>query len=191
MASLYDGQCHPFSLSEGWHAPAGRRTCEPRPLPRPGRSDRQRGWVPGTLDPGRQIVSQDPNGVSRIGGQAGTQRPLTRRPHRRETGEAGPEAQSTDSLPNRRAQRVGVAGTLAGSDPPVRCAAPAAPPGHMTACAEVMPSTSFGASRCESIRHCPAWEAVRSGLLYGPKCGSGCAQMTERERWSGLVPPLI
>ena len=58
--------------------PAGRRTCETRPLPGPGRSDRQRRWVPGTLDPGRQIVSQDiPNGVSRIGGQAGTQRPLT------------------------------------------------------------------------------------------------------------------
>jgi hypothetical protein len=30
----YDGQCHPFLWlrAEGWHAPAGRRTCEPRPL---------------------------------------------------------------------------------------------------------------------------------------------------------------
>ena len=37
----------PFVV-KGWHAPAGRRTREPRPLPRPGRSDRQRRWVPGT-----------------------------------------------------------------------------------------------------------------------------------------------
>jgi hypothetical protein len=45
-------------------------------LPRPGRSDRQRRRVPENLGPGRQIVSQDsPSGVSRIGGQAGTQAP--------------------------------------------------------------------------------------------------------------------
>jgi hypothetical protein len=37
----------PFVV-KGWHAPAGRRTREPRPLPRPGRSDRQRRRVPGT-----------------------------------------------------------------------------------------------------------------------------------------------
>ncbi len=46
----------------------------------PGQADQtgSAGGCPGTLDPGRQIVSQDnPNGVSRIGGQAGTQRPLT------------------------------------------------------------------------------------------------------------------
>jgi len=49
---------------------------------------------------GRQIVSQDsPSGVSRIGGQAGTQAP-TLRPHHRKTTEAGPEALSTVSLPN-------------------------------------------------------------------------------------------
>ncbi len=44
---------------EGWHAPAGRRTWEPRPLARPGRSDRHRRWVPENLGPGRQIDSQD------------------------------------------------------------------------------------------------------------------------------------
>src|ERR1019366_3158155 len=39
-----------------------------------GRSDRHRRWVPEKLGPGRQIVSQDsPSGVSRFGGQAGTQ----------------------------------------------------------------------------------------------------------------------
>src|SRR5438477_2541908 len=43
-------------------------------LPRPGRSDRQRRWVPQKPGPGRQIDSQDsPSGVSRFGGQAGTQ----------------------------------------------------------------------------------------------------------------------
>jgi len=42
--------------------------------------------------PGRQIVSQDsPSGVSRIGGQAGTQAP-TLRPYHHKTAEAGPEA---------------------------------------------------------------------------------------------------
>jgi hypothetical protein len=73
------------------------------PGDRPGRSDRHAGGCQETLDPCRQIVSQDnPNGVSRIGGRAGTQRLPTLRPHHRETGEAGPEAQSTVSLPNRR-----------------------------------------------------------------------------------------
>ena len=45
-------------------------------LHRTGRSGRQRRQVPLNLGPGRQIVSQDsPYGVSRIGGQAGTQAP--------------------------------------------------------------------------------------------------------------------
>src|SRR5580704_10871675 len=57
--------------------PLARRTREPRPLVQAG----QIGPAPlagaiKTLGPGRQIVSQDnPNGVSRIGGQAGTQAP--------------------------------------------------------------------------------------------------------------------
>src|SRR5580700_12218245 len=69
-------------------------------LPRPGRSDRQRRRVPENLGPGRQIVSQDsPDGVSRIGGQAGTQAPDPT-PVPVKTGEAGPEALSTVSLPN-------------------------------------------------------------------------------------------
>ena len=89
----------PLLWLKGWHAPAGRRTCEPRPLARPGRSHRQRRWVPQKPGPGRQIVSKDnPSGVSRIGGQAGTQAP-TLRPHHHKTGEAGPEALPTSSLP--------------------------------------------------------------------------------------------
>src|ERR1700679_3135186 len=46
----------PFTV-EGWHAPAGRRTREPRALPRPGRSDRHRRWMPG-LGPGRQAAGR-------------------------------------------------------------------------------------------------------------------------------------
>jgi len=52
------------------------------------------------LGPGRQIVSQDsPYGVSRIGGQAGTQAPDAT-PLSVKAGEAAPEALSTASLPN-------------------------------------------------------------------------------------------
>jgi hypothetical protein len=63
-----------------------------------GHAQRVRG---GTGD-GRQIVSQDsPYGVSRIGGQAGTQdpdpTPVSRQ--NREAGPEGPEALSTVSLP--------------------------------------------------------------------------------------------
>ena len=75
-ACLYDGQCRPFLwLRDGTH-PLAVGPGNPGLLPRPGRSDRQRRWVPENLGPGRQIVSQDsPSGVSRIGGQAGTQAP--------------------------------------------------------------------------------------------------------------------
>jgi hypothetical protein len=71
-----DGQRHPFLwLRDGTH-PLAVAPGNPGLLPRPGRSDRQRRWVPQKPGPGRQIVSQDnPNGVSRIGGQAGTQAP--------------------------------------------------------------------------------------------------------------------
>jgi hypothetical protein len=57
-------------------------------LPRPGRSDRQRRWVPkaGTRPTSR---SQDsPNGVGRFGRQAGTQ---ASRPHQAKTTEARPK----------------------------------------------------------------------------------------------------
>src|SRR5713101_6990462 len=64
-----------LSVVEGWHAPAGRRTCEPRPLAQA----RQIGPAAPVgaiknLGPGRQIVSRTArDGVSRFGGQAGTQ----------------------------------------------------------------------------------------------------------------------
>jgi hypothetical protein len=73
---FYDGHSHPFlRLRDGTH-PLARRNCEPRPLVQA----RQIRAAPlaGAIRPGagRQIVSQDsPDGVSRIGGQAGTQAP--------------------------------------------------------------------------------------------------------------------
>ena len=33
---FYDGHSHPFPVVEGWHAPAGRRTREPRSLAQDG-----------------------------------------------------------------------------------------------------------------------------------------------------------
>src|SRR6266702_2510223 len=65
-----------FSGCRGGTHPLAVGPVKPRPLPRPGRSDRQRRRVPQKPGPGRQIVSKDnPSGVSRIGGQAGTQAP--------------------------------------------------------------------------------------------------------------------
>jgi hypothetical protein len=53
---FYDGHCRPF-LSEGWHAPAGRRTREPRPLAQAGQIA-PAAPVGAGLGPGRQIVSR-------------------------------------------------------------------------------------------------------------------------------------
>src|SRR6266699_90812 len=101
-----------FLWLKGWHAPAGRRIREPRPLPRPGGSDRAAPVGARNLGPGRQIVSQDsPSGVSRFGGHAGPQAP-TRRAHHAKTAEAGaePEGLPTSPLPN----RTGLGGLQAG-----------------------------------------------------------------------------
>ena len=67
-----------LSQVEGWHAPAGRRTCEPRPLAQDGQIRPAAPVGAVNLGPGRRSASQDsPYGVSRIGGQAGTQAPDT------------------------------------------------------------------------------------------------------------------
>src|ERR1700722_19110839 len=81
----------PFLWLKGWHAPAGRRTCEPRPLAQDGQIRPARRWVPENLGPGRRIVSRTTRkGVSRFGGQAGTQAP-----------------DPTPALPQNRASRAG------------------------------------------------------------------------------------
>src|ERR1700749_5339812 len=55
----------PFLWLKGWHAPAGRRTCEPRPLAQDGQIRPARRWVPEKPGPGRRIVSRDtPEGAS-------------------------------------------------------------------------------------------------------------------------------
>ena len=94
-ACLYDGRSRP---NEGWHAPAGRRSCEPRPLAQARQIRPAALAVARKPGPGRQIVPQDsPNGVSRIGGQAETQAPALL--HQRKTVPTGPEALPTSSLP--------------------------------------------------------------------------------------------
>jgi hypothetical protein len=73
---FYDGHSHPFLRLRGGTHPLARRTCEPPPLDQAGqiRPVPPAGAV--NLGPGRRIVSQDsPDGVSRLGGQAGTQAP--------------------------------------------------------------------------------------------------------------------
>lgn len=92
-----------FLWLKGWHAPAGRRTWDPRPLAQDGQIRPARRQVPQKPGPGRRIVSRTTpeGGVSRFGGQAGPRLPALR-PHHRKTAQAGPEAQSPSSLPTRR-----------------------------------------------------------------------------------------
>jgi hypothetical protein len=88
-ACLYDGQRHP---SQGWRDgthPLAAGPGNPGLFARPGRSRRQRGWVPEKPGPGRQIVSQrQPERVSGFGGQART-RPPTLCPARPKQGKQG------------------------------------------------------------------------------------------------------
>src|SRR5215471_16550390 len=84
---LYDGVIAVPFMVEGWHAPAGRRTREPRPLAQAGQI---RPAPPAGATTGTRPASQrkdNLNGVGRIGGQAGSQAP-TLRPNHRETTEA-------------------------------------------------------------------------------------------------------
>src|SRR5215469_14330537 len=69
-------------------------------LPRPGRSDRQRRWVPGA-GPGRQIDLKTARTASADSEVRPGPRPQTLRPYQAKTSEAGPEALSTSSLPIR------------------------------------------------------------------------------------------
>src|SRR5271157_1613504 len=90
----------PFKV-EGWHAPADRRTCDPRPLVQEGQIRTAAPVDAGiSLGPGRQIDSQDNQpDVSRFASQTGTQdsRPYAPNPPR-----PGMQARSTtsSSLPN-------------------------------------------------------------------------------------------
>src|SRR5439155_13183265 len=98
-ACLYDGQCHPFLRLRGGTHPLAVGPGNPGLLHRPGRSDRQRRWVPGA-GPGRQIDLKTTRTASADSEVRPGPRPQTLRPYQAKTSEAGPEAQSTSSLPN-------------------------------------------------------------------------------------------
>src|SRR6185437_13912301 len=108
--SISAGVCA-FSLtSRITHAPAGRRTCEPRPLAQDGQIRPARRRVPEKSGPGRRIVSRTtPEGASadsEVRPDPGS-RPYA--PHHRKTAQAGPEAQSPSSLPITRLENGGPA----------------------------------------------------------------------------------
>src|SRR5215471_4822741 len=102
-------------LRDGTH-PLAARTCEPRPLAqarqiRPAAPVGAKDWGPAD----RSLSRQPENGVGRFGGQAGTRSP-TLRPHHRNTSEAGPEALSTSSLPNRSGSEAAAFQTAMSTD---------------------------------------------------------------------------
>src|ERR1700722_3604431 len=49
-----------FLWLKGWHAPAGRRTCEPRPLAQDGQIRPARRWVPENLGPADESLAGQP-----------------------------------------------------------------------------------------------------------------------------------
>jgi hypothetical protein len=62
-------------------------------LPRPGRSDRQRRWVPENLGPGRQGDIKTARAAPADSEVRPGPRPPTLRPHQPKTTQAGPEAE--------------------------------------------------------------------------------------------------
>src|SRR6267142_35027 len=93
-----------LSQVEGWHAPAGRRTCETLASD-PGQADQtgsaggcQKNWDP--ADRSFRKTTRAASAESEV--RPGPRFP-TLRPYSVKTGEAGPEALPTVSLPNRHA----------------------------------------------------------------------------------------
>src|SRR5262249_13983163 len=84
---FYDGHSRPFhGLRDGTH-PLAVGPVNPGLLPRPGRSDRHRRWVPG-LGPGRQASGKTTSTASAESGVRPGPRARTLRPTHRETTEA-------------------------------------------------------------------------------------------------------
>src|SRR6478609_7462725 len=90
----------PFLWLKGWHAPAGRRTCEPRPLAQDGQIRPARRRVP--QKPGTRPADRFEGQPNRRSGRDPGHRPYARITAK--TAQAGPEALSTVSLPNRYAR---------------------------------------------------------------------------------------
>src|SRR6266481_8087657 len=97
----------PLLWLKGWHAPAGRRTCEPRPLAQDGQIRPARRQVPETWDPADESLAGQPERASADSEVRPGPRLPTLRPHHRKTAQAGPEARSPSSLPNRRLRTIG------------------------------------------------------------------------------------
>jgi hypothetical protein len=88
---FYDGHGHPFSEVEGWHAPAGRRTCEPRPLAQDGQiGDGTAGGCHKTWDPADESLAGQPDRASADSQVRPGPRPQTLCPHQVKTTQAGP-----------------------------------------------------------------------------------------------------
>ena len=102
-ACLYDGHSHPLSEVEGWHAPAGRRTCETLASD-PGQADQtgsaggcQKNWDP--ADRSFHKTTRAASAESEV--RPGPRLP-TLRAHHIKIREAAPEALPTLSLPRRK-----------------------------------------------------------------------------------------
>src|SRR2546429_6832662 len=114
-------------LRDGTH-PLAARTCEPRPLAQ-ARQIRPAAPV-GAIKPGpgRRIVIKTARAASADSEVRPGPRPPTLRPRQVETGEAGPEALPTPSLPTTCAPRCGRGSAYQSTDQPFRNGAGALPP---------------------------------------------------------------
>src|SRR5690348_2223101 len=106
LSQVRDGT-HPLAVGPG----------NPGLLHRPGRSDRQRRWVPGA-GPGRQIDLKTARAASADSEVRPGPRPQTLRPYQAKTTEAGPEAQSTSSLPTMSGLWIMASHRPGGTEPP-------------------------------------------------------------------------
>ena len=94
---FYDGHCRPLLwLRDGTH-PLAVGPVNPGLLHRPGRSDRQRRWVPKPGSGRQGGIKTTRDGVGRFGGQAGPRPDPTPTPRENQGSRA--EALSTSSLP--------------------------------------------------------------------------------------------
>ena len=119
-ACLYDGQSHPLLRVEGWHAPAGRRTCEP-PASCPGRADQtgRAGGCQKTWGPADRSFRRTTRAASAASEVRPGPRPPTLCPRDITVREAGPEALSTVSLPIRIGGQVAICASRCTADHPV------------------------------------------------------------------------
>ena len=153
-----------------------RRTREPWPLVEAGRIRPAPPVGAGKPGPGRQIVSQDsPSGVSRIGGQAGTQAP-----------------DPTPAPPQNRASRAGsTIHTLPAESVRLASASAAlAPTRRWSNSARQPPQLAVSTDRREFMRCASRWSITQCGFFEEPRAAAQSACPGPRVRpWLGLGPP--